>query len=102
MKIIKIDLEYQCYPMWIYNVKCELVDNNIAIELENDSFIVKALDDIQETYNSLYEDNEVNFEYKGFANEQEKEQFLFLINSTVDYIKSKLNNIYIIENNVNL
>lgn len=102
MKTIKIDLEYQCYPMWIYNDKGELVDNTIANELENDTLIIKALDDIQKAYDNLFEDNEMNFEYKGFANEQEKEQFLLLVNETVDSIKSKLSNVYNVENKVNL
>lgn len=102
MKTIKIYLEYQCYPLWIYNDKGELVDNTIINELENETLIVKALDEIQEAYDHLFEDNEVNFEYKGFANEQEREQFLRLVNETVDDIESKLGNLYKVENKVNL
>ncbi|MDQ0271343.1 hypothetical protein [Cytobacillus purgationiresistens] len=102
MKTIKIELEYQCYPMWIYNEKGELIDNSIANELANETLIVKALDEIQEAYDNLFEDNEVNFEYKGFAQEQEREQFLLLVSETVDSIKSKLSNVYRVENKVNL
>ncbi|MGD6817981.1 hypothetical protein ACQCVE_13040 [Metabacillus sp. 113a] len=102
MKTIKIDLEYQCYPMWIYNEKGELIDNSVANELANETLIVRALDEIQEAYDNLFEDNEVNFEYKGFAQEQEREQFLRLVSETVDSIKSKLSNVYRVENKVNL
>ncbi|KAA9002077.1 hypothetical protein F4V43_13525 [Paenibacillus spiritus] len=102
MKKIKLYLEYQCYPMWIYDEVGELVDNNIAIELENDSFIAKALDEIQETYDSLFEDNEVNFEFKGFAQEQDREDFLRLVNEIVISIERKLSNKYKVENKINL
>lgn len=33
----------------------------------NEPLIVKALDEIQGIYDNLFEDNEVNFEFKGFA-----------------------------------
>jgi hypothetical protein len=102
MKTIKIFLEYQCYPMWIYDEKGELVDNTIANELANETLIVKTLDEIQETYDNLFEDNEMNFEYKGFAQEQEREQFLRLVSETVDSIKSKLSDVYKVDNKVNL
>jgi len=63
--------------MWIYNDKGELVGNTIANQLENETLIVKAWDEIQDAYDNLFEDNEVNFEYKGFANEQERELSTF-------------------------
>jgi hypothetical protein len=102
MKKIKLYLEYQCYPMWIYDEDGELVDNNIADELVNESLIVKALDDIQEAYDNLFEDNEVNFEFKGFALEQDREQFLHLVSETVTYIESRLGNNYKVENKINI
>lgn len=102
MKRIKLYLEYQCYPMWIYDEDGELVDNNIASELMNEPLIVKALDEIQETYDNLFEDNEVNFEFKGFAQEQDREHFLRLVSETVNSIESKLCNNYKVENKINI
>lgn len=100
MKKIKLYLEYQCYPMWIYDEDGELVDNNIASELMNEPLIFKSLDEIQETYDNLFEDNEVKFEFKGFAHEQDREHFLCLVSETFNSIKSKLNNNYSVENNI--
>lgn len=100
MKKIKLYLEYQCYPMWIYDENGNLVDNNIASELMNEPLIVKALDEIQGMYDNLFEDNEVNFEFKGFAQEQDREHFLRLVSETVNSIESKLNDNYKVENKI--
>jgi len=97
---IKLYLEYQCYPMWIYDENGELVDNNIASELMNEQSIVKALDAIQETYDNLFEDNEVSFEFKGFAQEQDREHFLRLVSETANSIESKLSDNYKVENKI--
>lgn len=86
--------------MWIYDEDGELVDNNIASELMNEPSIVKALDEIQETYNNLFEDNEVSFEFKGFPQEQDREHFLRLVSETVNSIESKLSDSYKVENKI--
>ncbi|MGE7753336.1 hypothetical protein [Lysinibacillus fusiformis] len=86
--------------MWIYDENGELVDNNIASELINEPSIVKALDTIQETYDNLLEDNEVSFEFKGFAQEQNRKHFLRLVSETTNSIESKLSDNYKVENKI--
>lgn len=100
MKKLKLLLEYKCYPIWIYDEDGELIDNNIVSELINEPSIIKALDEIQHTYDSLFEDNEASFEYKGFENEQKRQRFLNLVRETVSLIEKKLRNIYEIENKI--
>ncbi|MBP9477865.1 MAG: hypothetical protein KBF12_04530 [Sebaldella sp.] len=98
MKKIKIFLEYRCYPMWIYNENGELVDNNLLEELNGDNSISKNLKEIQESYDALFEDNDLNFEFKGFSSEVEKLSFLTKIDKTIELIKVKIGNNYTIEN----
>lgn len=86
--------------MWIYDENGNLVDNNIASELMNEPLIVKALDEIQGMYDNLFEDTEVNFEFKGFAQEQDREHFLRLVSETVNSIESKLSDNYKVENKI--
>lgn len=45
MNIIKIFLEYQCYPIWIYNEQGELVDNDLVEELKGEDEIDYAFRD---------------------------------------------------------
>lgn len=102
MKKIKIVLEYKCYPMWIYNEDNEFIDNDLVEELKDDSEVDSILMNIQETYDKLYEDNELNFEYEGFKDENEKKKFTLEIQSAIDLIKLKVADKYTIENCVEI
>ncbi|WP_416147662.1 hypothetical protein ACM26V_15655 [Salipaludibacillus sp. HK11] len=102
MNIIKIFLEYQCYPMWIYNEQGELVDNDLVGELEGEDEIDNMLLEIQNIYDSLFEDNDINFEFKGFSKENEKTVFFKKVEKTITLIKEKLGDKYLIENKVEI
>lgn len=102
MNIIKIILEYQCYPMWIYNTQGELIDNDLVDELQSDKQLDNLLIDIQNIYDGLFEDDSINFEYKGFPNEEEKMIFLNKVNNAVSLIKEKVGDKYLIENKVEI
>ena len=97
MDKIKIFLEYQCYPMWIYNEKGELVDNELVEELKNDAEIDNMFAEIQSIYDGLYEDDAINFEFKGFTNEIEKSEFILKIKNATTLVREKVGNKYIIE-----
>ncbi|WP_413366233.1 hypothetical protein [Lysinibacillus sp. 3P01SB] len=66
----------------------------------NEPLIVKALDEIQGMYDNLFEDNEVNFGFKGFAQEQDREHFLRLVSETANSIENKLSDNYKVENRI--
>jgi len=98
MNKIKILLEYKCYPMWIYSEKNEFIDNDLVEELKNDTQIDDLLMNIQEVYDKLFEDNEISFGYKGFKDEEEKKNFMLKIENAINLIKSRVGEIYTIEN----
>lgn len=102
MKKIKIILEYKCYPMWIYNEDNEFIDNDLVGELKDDAEVDSILMNIQETYDKLYEDDEVSFEYEGFKDENEKKKFTLEIQDAIDLIKLKVADKYIVENCIEL
>jgi hypothetical protein len=99
---IKLFLEYQCYPMWIYDEKDELVDNVLIEELKGELEIDKMLAEIQSIYDALFEDNDISFEYKGFTLETEKEVFIQKIENVVSLIKEKVGNMYLFENRITI
>lgn len=98
MRKIKVYLDYHCYPIWVYNDNGELIDNNLPEELINDNEVDEAFTKIQDTYDSLFIDNSTEFEYKGFNTEDEKKEFLKMIESAINIIKAKLGETYIVEN----
>lgn len=100
MKKIKILLDYKCYPMWLYNEQGELTSNDLIDELKNEKEIEKLLKEIQKTYNSLFIDDGIQFEYKGFEDKAREDVFLNKIYTAIKLIKAKVYDKYIIENNV--
>ena len=97
---IKIYLDYHCYPVWVYNEKGELIDNNLPEELVNDKEIDEAFVKIQNVYDGLFIDNSTEFSYIGFSNEYKKEEYLKMIGRAVNLIKSKLCESYEFEDKV--
>jgi hypothetical protein len=102
MKKIKIFLDYQCYPIWVYDDNGELINNDLPDEIINEAEIGEKLEDIQNSYNHLFEDNDSCFEYKGFINEKDKREFLSKIERVMELLTSKLGDIYILENKVSI
>lgn len=100
MDKIKIFLEYQCFPMWLYDENDELVDNDLVEELKNDTEIDKMFVEIQSIYDGLYEDDAINFEFKGFTNEFEKEVFIQKVENVISLVREKVGDKYLIESKV--
>lgn len=100
MKKLRLLLEYQCYPLWVYNEKGEIVLNDLPDELKAEIDIQNLLKDIQATYDSLFIDNKVEFRYKGFDNEVEENEFRGKLAKVVQLIGEKMGNIYKIENSI--
>lgn len=100
MNKIKMFLEYQCFPMWVYNANGELVENDLVEELKNDIEIDHMFVEIQSIYDGLYEDDAMNFEYIGFASEIEKEAFIQKVENAISLVKERVGDKYLIEKNL--
>ncbi len=99
MKTIKINLEYKCYPIWLYDENGELLNNSIPHELARETDIIHSLDSIQNLFNQLFDETEIEFRFKGFSDDHERDQFNLLVNETVAVIESKIGSVYKIVNN---
>lgn len=92
MKKVVIELDYKCFPLWIY--EGEVISNDMIYELKDDSYIENLLANIQKTYDSLFIDNEQEFAYKGFASLEDKLLFVNQIEAAVKYIKANITSAY--------
>ena len=72
---IAISLEYRCFPVWFYDENNELIENDLPEDIKDNSQINSLCDDIQRTYDSLYIDNDIEFSYRGFESEADRESF---------------------------
>ncbi len=57
MEKIKIELDYKCFPVWIYNDNNELETNDLPEYLIGDETIDYIFVEIQKTYDNLFVDN---------------------------------------------
>ncbi|WP_196603017.1 hypothetical protein [Pectinatus frisingensis] len=102
MKNIRMMMDYQCYPIWIYDEKGDLICNDLPAELKNENEIGDILDHIQTVYDSLFVDDEIQFDYQGFADETAKREFEKNVLKVLGLIESKVGKLYKIENRIDI
>jgi hypothetical protein len=102
MNKITIDLEYGCYPVWIYHENGELAINDLPWELSEEKEIDEAFLEIQNIYDGLFVNCSAEPKYSGFKSEEEKLQFIKMIDNAIDHIKMKTGDIYIIDKKFDL
>lgn len=99
MNIVKIKLEYGCFPVWIYSENNKLIENDLPSYLIGNDEIDPIFVHIQQIYDSLYLNDEKEFKYIGFKNEETKNTFKKELSNAIDLLKSKLSSEYKFEEN---
>lgn len=102
MKKIKLNLEFKAFPIWLYDENGTLLDNDSPeILLKN-----KELDDnlvqLQNNYDKLFINNDVEFKYLGFQDSNEKKLFEKNIQDISNKIKETVQGKYQFENVIDL
>ncbi len=100
MKRIKIYLDYKCFPIWIYNDKGELIDNDLPKELADDKQADEVFVKIQNIYDDLFINDSIEFKYIGFSSEKDREEYLKMLDDAVKLLKIKLGDSYDIEEKI--
>ena len=93
MNRIRFMLEYNSSPIWIYQDN-ELLDNGLPEEFASDAELVALIAKITETFDSLFENTSISFEYKGFPNNLEKNKFVSMVEQGIILLKNKMGNKY--------
>jgi len=68
MNKIIINLEYGCYPVWVYNAGDELIINDLPWELSEEIEIDDSFSEIQKIYDHHFKNNCMEH-YVGFKSE---------------------------------
>ena len=98
MDKVVLELDYQCFPMWIYSEGGELIDNDLIPELQGNRKIERLLTAIQDQFNSLFLDTETEFSYVGFSNIKDREDFKNQVNLLIELIQPVIETQYQFEN----
>ena len=71
MRAIKIQLEYKCYPVWLYDDDGIVEDAALPPELSDDRELDDRFRSIQERFDATYVDTPTDFYNRGFATPEE-------------------------------
>ncbi|MBC1465803.1 hypothetical protein HB766_04945 [Listeria welshimeri] len=94
MSEVRLFLDYKCYPVWVYDEAGFLEENDLPDELKKDKDLDEKLTHLQDKYNNLFTDTEIEFRYNGFNDENEKEKFLREFTEIHKELEKKLKNKY--------
>lgn len=75
MRAIKIQLEYKCYPVWLYDDDGLVEDTSLPPELSDDIELDERFRSIQRRFDATYVDTPTEFYNKGFATPEEEAAF---------------------------
>lgn len=101
-KEVRLRLDYQCYPIWIYDENGNFIDNDLIDEMEEDDNVIAMLEELQDIFDSLYLNNDDEFKYIGFVSEEDKKNFVEKTNQVYKKLCNLLSEKYIINNMINI
>lgn len=94
METLKLSLEYQCYPIWHYDSDNNLVNNDLPDKLIQDKELDELLCEIQEIFDNLFTNTQVDFHSNSFKSNDERMKFINKIYNAVNIIKNRYGNSY--------
>ena len=98
IKKIRLLLSWHTFPVWLYNEKDEIIDNEVPPEWLDDKELIDIFDSVSDYYDSLFINNSKEFRFVGFKNMKRKKEFLELVQKAIKTIEIKNNNKYQIVN----
>lgn len=102
MKKLKLMLDYNCFPIWLYDEEDDLIDNDLPEELKEDKELDARLVRLQSEYDELFMNTDTEFKYKGFKSGRDKRHFLKEFAAIQDDMDAKLNGKYEVLNLITL
>ena len=100
IKTLRLLLEYNTYPIWLYNEHNEIIDNDNPPEFADDQELTDAFMEISDLYDTFFIDTEKEFHYIGCPSEETRIKLKNLIANAVELLKRKVNGKYIIQNDI--
>lgn len=96
-KTLRLSLEWGAYPLWILDDNGIIIGNEEPCEIKDDVVLLSKLDELQDTYESLFINNKIEFKYIGDQKPEEFRMIKVLYENIAKEIKEKLGNTYNIE-----
>lgn len=97
MKTLKVQLEYKCYPVWIYDEDGNVEDTALPAELANDRALDERFKSLQDRFDATYVDTATDFYSKGFESSEGEAVFKSDLRSAVAELAKKCPEGYVLK-----
>lgn len=97
MQMIKIQLEYKCYPVWIYDEDGLVEDTALPPELADDHQLDEKFQSVQDRFDATYVDTSTEFYNKGFESLEEEEVLKADLKAAVSELMEKCPKTYSVD-----
>ncbi len=100
IKKIRLLLEYNTYPLWLYDEDDEIIDNDNPPEWNDDQQLTDAFMAVSDLYDTFFTDSDHEFRYIGCPDEATRSKLTSLITDAIKMLTRKNNGKYIIQNDI--
>lgn len=97
MKTIRIQMEYRCYPVWIYDEEGLVEDTALPTVLAGDHELSERFRSIQERFDATYIDTPTEFRNEGFASAEDAASWQADLNAAIADLAEKCPEGYLME-----
>lgn len=100
MKTIKIQLEYKCYPVWVYDEDGFVEEASLPLELAEDIGLHEKFKSIQDRFDATYVETSTEFYRQGFPSPAEEASFESDLAAAVAELAKKRPEGYLLEKSI--
>lgn len=100
IKKIRTLLEYDTYPLWIYEDEDFNIDNDAPLEWRDDKELEDAFMAVTKLYSTFFIDNPKEFSYIGPQNPDDISRLKQLAHMAMELLYKKNNGKYVIQNDL--
>lgn len=102
IKKIRLLLEYNTYPVWLYDEYGDIVDNDNPPELKDDDELTDAFMKVSDLYDTFFVDNAQEFRYIGCSDPLVLQQLEKAVSFAISLLDRKIDGRYALANDIKL
>lgn len=99
---IRLLLEYNTYPIWLYDEDGEIIDNDNPPEWDDDQQLTDAFMALSDYYDTFFIDNKHEFRFVGSADIADEAKLKSLVDRALEILYAKNNGKYPIQNDIRI
>lgn len=99
---IRLLLEYNTYPIWLYDEDGDIIDNDNPPEWDDDQQLTDAFMAVSDYYDTFFIDNKHEFRFVGSTDKADENKLKALVSRALELLYAKNNGKYMIQNDIRI